>query len=265
MPDPSADGGADRREAAMRKILVIGIGAGDPDHMTVQAIEALNRADVIIIPDKGSEKAALRALRLEICARFLRGDGHRFVDIAMPVRAASGPYRDGVDDWHAAIAGEYRRRFETELSEQETGALLVWGDPSLYDSTLRILERIEASGLALDYEVFPGISSVQALAARHRIPLNRIGEPVLLTTGRQLAARPDGIDSIVMLDGEQAFASIDGQGLELFWGAYLGMADEVLMSGPLEAIAAAVRERRAQLRAEKGWIMDVYLLRHSEP
>ena len=43
----------------MRKIFVIGIGVGDPDHMTVQAIKALNQASVFFIPDKGAEKAAL--------------------------------------------------------------------------------------------------------------------------------------------------------------------------------------------------------------
>ncbi|WP_287809273.1 SAM-dependent methyltransferase, partial [Pseudomonas sp.] len=30
----------------MKTILVIGIGAGHPDHLTLQAVKALNRADV---------------------------------------------------------------------------------------------------------------------------------------------------------------------------------------------------------------------------
>jgi precorrin-6A synthase len=36
-----------------RKLLVIGIGAGNPDHMTIEAIEAMNRATVFFIPEKG--------------------------------------------------------------------------------------------------------------------------------------------------------------------------------------------------------------------
>ena len=171
----------------MRNILIIGIGAGNPDHMTVEAIAALNRADVLFIPDKGEEKAALRHLRETICARFIRAPGYRTVPVAIPCRAEAGNnYQGVVDDWHARISESYRALFETELAEEQTGALLVWGDPALYDSTLRIMERVAASGLALDWQVYPGISSVQVLAARHRIPLNGIGTPVLFTTGRRL-------------------------------------------------------------------------------
>lgn len=252
----------------MRNILIIGIGAGNPEHMTVEAIEALNRAEVLFIPDKGEEKAALRHLREAICARFIRKPGYRTVPVAVPRRAeAGGDYRAVVDDWHARIAAGYRALFEAELAEGRTGALLVWGDPALYDSTLRIMERVAASGLALDWRVCPGISSVQVLAARHRIPLNGIGSPVLLTTGRRLGQGfPADQDSVVvMLDGEQAFAAIDPAGLDIFWGAYLGMPDEILLAGPLAETAPRIAAVRAEARARHGWIMDTYLLRRRVP
>ena len=186
----------------MRNILIIGIGAGNPDHMTVEAIAALNRADVLFIPDKGEEKAALRHLRETICARFIRAPGYRTVPVAIPCRAEAGNnYQGVVDDWHARISESYRALFETELAEEQTGALLVWGDPALYDSTLRIMERVAASGLALDWQVYPGISSVQVLAARHRIPLNGIGTPILFTTGRRLGRGfPADQDSVVVVE-----------------------------------------------------------------
>lgn len=248
----------------MRNILIIGIGAGNPEHMTLEAVAALNRADVLFIPDKGEEKAALRRLREEICARFIREPSYRSVPVPIPARAAAGDdYRGAVDDWHARIAASYRELFERELREGETGALLVWGDPALYDSTLRIMERVAASGLALDWQVYPGISSVQVLAARHRIPLNSIGGAILITTGRRLAAGfPADQDSVVaMLDGEQAFDKIDPAGLEIFWGAYLGTADEILIAGALAEVAQPIRQTRAEARARHGWIMDTYLLR----
>ncbi|MCX5513722.1 precorrin-6A synthase (deacetylating) [Kaistia algarum] len=248
----------------MRKILVIGIGAGNPDFLTVQAIEAMNRADVFFLPDKGSEKAELRQLRLDMLARFRRGDSHRFVDIVMPKRAKSEDYRGNVDTWHAAIASAYGEAITAALAEGETGALLVWGDPALYDSSLRILERIEAGGLDLEVEVIPGISSIQALAARHRIALNRIGEPVLLTTGRRLAEAIPDEDCVVLLDGEATFTRPGIEDRDLFWGAYLGTPDEVVISGRAGDVAASIAELRARLRAEKGWIMDAYLLRRAK-
>ena len=143
----------------------------------------------------------------------------------------------------------------------------MWGDPAIYDSTLRIIERMRVSGLALDFEVIPGISSVQVLAARHRIALNRIGESVLLTTGRKLAEGfPDDAGSVVvLLDGVQAFAMLDDPDVEIFWGAYLGTEHEILRAGRLAEVKDEIASVRRQARERHGWIMDIYLLRKAAP
>ena len=251
----------------MRKILIIGIGAGDPEYVTVQAVNALNRVDAFFIPDKGTEKEDLARLRLEICERYIRDRIYRLVDFKTPARSHDCPdYKLSVQDWHSRIEQGYETLLAEELSEEECGAFLVWGDPTLYDSTLRIIENIKSKGnIAIDYDVIPGISSVQALAAKHRIALNRIGEPVHITTGRKLAEGfPDNVDTVVvMLDGDQAFKTIDSTGVDIYWGAYIGTKDEILASGPLPDVADHIEAVRAQARRRKGWIMDTYLLRKS--
>lgn len=251
----------------MRKIFVIGIGVGDPDHLTMQAIKALNQVDVFFIPDKGAEKAALRDLRVAICDRYIESDDYRTVEFDVPQRDASGDYLGGVDQWHGRLAEIYGGLFKRELGDDEVGALLVWGDPAIYDSTLRIIERIGASGTALAFEMIPGISSVQVLAAKHRIALNRIAESVLLTTGRKLAEGfPDDAGSVVvLLDGMQAFASLDDPDIEIFWGAYLGTDHEILRSGKLAEVKHEIASVRQQARQQHGWIMDIYLLRRIAP
>lgn len=250
----------------MRKILIIGIGAGNPDYVTIQAINAMNGVDVFFIPDKGTEKAALRQLRQDICERFIKHACYRTVDVKIPRRTDPGAdYRASVDEWHTRLEAHYEGLFMEQLSEGECGAFLVWGDPTLYDSTLRIIEKIRSKGLVLEYEVIPGISAVQALAAQHRIALNGIGEPVLITTGRRIAEGfPDDVDSVVvMLDGDQAFKRIASADLDIYWGAYLGTEDEVLVSGKLAGVMADIERIRSKAREEKGWIMDTYLLRRS--
>ena len=250
----------------MRKILIIGIGAGNPDFMTVQAINALNRADVFFIPDKGMEKAGLRKLRQDICDRFITSPTYRMIDVKIPQRREAGAdYRGAVDDWHARLEANYADLFTQELGEDQCGAFLVWGDPTLFDSTLRIIEKIHAKGFALDYEIIPGISAVQALAAKHRVALNTIGEPVLITTGRKLAEGfPSDMDSvIVMLDGDQAFKRIAVDDIDIYWGAYIGTEDEILVAGKLSEVMGDIERIRAKARAENGWIMDTYLLRKS--
>ena len=245
---------------------LIGIGTGNPDHLTFEAAARLAGADLVLLPRKGTAKADLADLRREICARVLAGRATPVAEFDMPQRDAARPdYLAGVDAWHAAIADAWA----TAIAENLPGgsgrvALLVWGDPSLYDSSLRIAERLRARGLALSVRVVPGITSLQMLAAAHAIPLNRLGAPFLVTTGRRLreSGWPAGVDSVaVMLDGGCAFASLPPEGLTLYWSAYLGLPHEVSIAGPLAETGARVQQLRADLRARHGWIMDIYLLR----
>jgi precorrin-6A synthase len=245
-----------------RRIHVIGIGAGDPDYVTVQAISALNETQVFFAMDKGSHKDDLVALRRLICQRFIREPGYRFVELADPPRAKDGDYRQAVADWHAARARVWAQAIESELAPDGVGAFLAWGDPSLYDSTLRILDTV-AAHVDFDYDVFPGITAIQALTARHRIPLNDVGEPVLITTGRRL--RDNGLSgsAVVMLDGDCSFQQCPPSS-RIWWGAYLGTPDELLVSGTVGEVGAKIAELRADARARHGWIMDTYLLRSAD-
>ncbi|MCP3706205.1 precorrin-6A synthase (deacetylating) [Paraburkholderia sp. CNPSo 3274] len=251
----------------MKKILIIGIGAGDPKYLTVQAIEALNAADVFFVMDKGAAKDKLVALRKEICARFIKDHDYRIVEATSPERRRGEglDYRAAVDELNRDKQRVFEGLIEGELTDGQCGAFLVWGDPSLYDSTIRILDSTLAEGrLAFDFEVIPGISSVQALAAKHRVPLNFIGKPVSITTGRRLAEGgfpPDVESAVVMLDAQNAYAQLTGEELDIYWGAYVGTPDEILMSGRLEDVKDEIVRVRAQAREANGWIMDTYLLR----
>jgi precorrin-6A synthase len=243
----------------MRSIHVIGIGAGDPEYVTAQAVRALNDTDVFFAMDKGDATSDLVALRREICARFITDPGYRFVELADPKRAADGDYAQAVAEWHTVRARLWANAIRTELGPDGVGAFLAWGDPSLYDSTLRILEQV-AEHVELRYDVIPGITAVQALTARHRTPLNDVGEPVLITTGRQL--RNNGLtgSAVVMLDGECSFACCP-PGTRIWWGAYLGTPDEILVAGTVGDVGERIAALRAEARARHGWIMDIYLLR----
>jgi precorrin-6A synthase len=257
----------------MRELLLIGMGPGHPDQLTVQAVTALNRVDVFFRIDKGNTRSGLNAARDEILCRHVTRPGYRVVDIPEPPRDRSPSltadgYQDAVRDWHQARAELIARAIEAELGPDGTGAFLVWGDPSVYDSMLRIIDRVHALGtVAFEYSVIPGVTSVQALAAAHRIPLNRIGEPIHITPARRIAGGlPAGLDSaVVMLDRGFTAAAFDEPGLSVFWGAYLSTPDEVLVSGPLAEVAGRITETRAALRERHGWIMDTYLLRREAP
>jgi precorrin-6A synthase len=241
---------------------LIGIGTGNPDHLTREAIRVLNGADLLLVPQKGDDKADLADLRRMICAQVLEHDVP-IVGFDLPTRAADRPYLDAVNDWHDAIAECWRAKIAEHLPRGGHVGLMVWGDPSLYDSSLRIAARLPAAGLPMRTHVVPGITSLQVLTAAHGIALNRLAGPVTITTGRRLrdTGWPNGAERVaVMLDKGGAFEVLEGDDYFIWWGAYLGMAAQMLISGPLRNVAGEILARRAQARAAQGWIMDIYLI-----
>jgi precorrin-6A synthase len=252
------------------RALVIGIGSGNPDHLTLEAVAALNRVDVFLVADKGAAKRDLVELRAELCRTVIAHDRYRFVEVPDPERGPdrehdSGDYQSAVAAWHEARARRYAEIIASQVGDEGTIGFLVWGDPGFYDSTIRIVESITRLGVDLDLTVIPGISSIQLLAARHKIILNRVGQPIHLTTGRRLVDEysPALGDVIVMLDGDLACRGlvVPFGDLLIYWGAQLGLPDEALISGRLSEVIEDIRITRAAVRAARGWVMDTYLLR----
>ena len=252
----------------MRKLFIIGIGSGNRDHVTVQAIKALNAVDVFFTIDKGDEKAELNRIRQEICETHIKDRAYRIVSAPDPERDRTpSSYPSAVRDWHERRVELLEALIAREMKDDETGGFLVWGDPALYDSTLRIVQQILARGaLAFTYEVIPGISSVQALAAAHKMALTRIGAPLHIATGRNLAdGLADEFDNVVvMLDANCSFNAVKRADIDIYWGAYLGTPDEILVAGDLREAAGEIERIRAAARARKGWIFDTYLLRRKD-
>lgn len=236
---------------------LIGIGTGSPLHVTGEGMQALRDASVILVPHKGAGKDDLAELRY----RIIEASGSKAILVRFdyPERDPALPYLERVTQWHDEIA----RRWQSAVAEFAPDgpvALLVWGDPSLYDSTLRIAQRLRP---APDIRVVPGITAIQALTAAHAIPLNAVNGPIHITTGRQLRDHgwPEGAERlVVLLDGVAGFQTLDIPGAEIFWGAYLGMPEQIVESGPLTQATPRILEARRAARARHGWIMDTYLV-----
>lgn len=261
----------------IERIRVIGIGMGNPKHVTGEAARALATVDVFLVADKGEAKSDLVAARQAVCDALIPADhAYRVVEVPDPRRGPDAErdataYDRGVRDWHAARVDAYAQVIDGLADGETTIGFLVWGDPAFYDSTIRVVdalvERYTAAGVAVEHDVIAGISAPQLLAARHRVPLNRIGAPIHITTGRRLVEEYDpGLgDVVVMLDGHLACAGLVNAfpDLELLWGAYLGSPDELLVRGRLADVLDEVRRVRAEARERHGWVMDTYLLRQS--
>ncbi|MEM7721009.1 MAG: precorrin-6A synthase (deacetylating) [Pseudomonadota bacterium] len=245
----------------MTELWLIGIGTGNPAHVTLEAQAALRDAALILVPRKGPDKADLAELRHQILTES--GSTAPVAEFDMPVRDETLPYTDRVTRWHDEIARIWADAI-TQAAPDGPVALLVWGDPGLYDSTLRIADRLAPKPRI---RVLPGITSLQALTAAHAIPFNIVNGAVTVTTGRRLRDHgwPDGAETIVvMLDGECSFQHLPPEGLHIWWGGFLGMAEQVLEAGPLAEAGPRIIATRAEARAHHGWIMDTYLIRKEQ-
>ncbi|WJZ02043.1 precorrin-6A synthase (deacetylating) [Corynebacterium freiburgense] len=243
----------------MRRLFVIGIGAGSPQHVTLEAVDALRDVGVVLAFDKGESKDALLALRREILANHAPD---------IPLVLMPDPPRDRNPEQYI---GEVRRWLDERAAllehaliehteEGEAAAILVWGDPSLYDSTLRIIGQL---GIEVETRVIPGITAIQALTAAHGITLNTIGGEIIITTARRFSIREDQNNCVVMLDGGAGWLASKDPDAELWWGAYLGMEHQVIRHGRIAEIGHELAELKEELRKQYGWIMDIYLVRSS--
>ncbi len=242
------------------------MGPGGPRQLTLEAIDAIAATDVFLLLDKGARLAQLTQARQDLIDRFAPA-GHRVVAVDDPPRdRAPDDYEAEVRRWHRARVDALAAAIAETVDAGQACAVLVWGDPALYDSTLRLVDQlVGTTELDLTVEVIPGVTSASALTAAHGIVAHDIGEPVLLTTGRRLAQRDgDGeavSNQIVMLDSHLAFRETADPDDEIFWGANLGTPQQLLIRGRVGDVAAEIESARAALRAETGWVMDIYLLR----
>ncbi|WP_116951893.1 precorrin-6A synthase (deacetylating) [Jiangella endophytica] len=249
----------------MRRVRIIGVGPGDPEQVTLEAVAAMRSVAYFVVADKGRDDPLLAA-REALLARHV--GSARVIAVPDPERdrsaattGADASYLGAVADWHDARAAAYERAI---LGHDGDVGFLVWGDPAFYDSTIRIVEKVLARGNAdFSWDVIPGVSSLQLLAARHRIVLHEIGQPITVTTARRLrAAVESGADNIVVMLN----AHIDLDGLDhwdVWWGANLGTPHERLVGGQVGDVLAELHEARAAVKSAAGWIMDVYLLRRA--
>lgn len=240
-------------DPATRAVLV-GIGAGRADQLTAQARDALTGCDYAVAFGKRADDP-LAAIRAELCADL----GLELVVVPDPPRERDDPadYAGAVRDWHAARVATVR-----DVLRPGVAGFLVWGDPSLYDSTIRIV-----GDLGVPYRVVPGLAAPQLLAAAHGIVLHEIGRPVLVTTGRRLLEDARSCDNlVVMLDGRLTCRDLPARepgDWSIWWGANLGTDSERLVAGRLVDVLPEIERHRAAAKEQAGWVMDTYLVRRT--
>jgi precorrin-2/cobalt-factor-2 C20-methyltransferase len=133
----------------------LGVGPGDPELITIKALNILKGAPVIAYPAPDTGDSLARS----IAAPNLPG-GQVEIAIKMPMVVERFPAQDVYDRYAGEIADH--------LEAGRDVALICEGDPFLYGSFMYMYQRLAPTH---DVVVVPGVSSVGACAAVAGIPL----------------------------------------------------------------------------------------------
>ncbi|MGM5595404.1 precorrin-3B C(17)-methyltransferase [Corynebacterium glucuronolyticum] len=134
-------------------LIGVGVGPGDPQLLTLAAVDAISSADVVCYHAKPGGSSNARAIAEQF---FTAGQIHELLEY--PVTTGSHP--DGYTAALAQFYSEASERLAAHLDAGRTVAVLAVGDPMLYSSYQHL------SRLLADYpqRIIPGIPSVTAAA-----------------------------------------------------------------------------------------------------
>lgn len=150
------------------KFYGVGVGPGDPQLLTLKAVEVLEKADVIAIP---KSKLDRESVAWEIAKRHCRPDVQK-IEIELPMTSDRRVLEEA---WERGAEQVSRL-----LEKGETVAFITLGDPSLYSTYTYILEKLKGKIPAECIQTIPGIMALAAAAARVNLPLAEGDEPLLI-------------------------------------------------------------------------------------
>jgi precorrin-2/cobalt-factor-2 C20-methyltransferase len=157
-------------------LIGIGVGPGDPSHVTLGALRALREADRVVAPSTAVDAVG----RAESVVREVAPD----VSVErVPYEMAPGAAA------RTAAARAAAERIVTWLDAGERVAFVTLGDPNVYSTVSPVAAAVRELRRAAAIETVPGIMALQDLAAR---------------TGTVLVEGTESLALVTALDGPEA-------------------------------------------------------------
>lgn len=256
--------GAEPLEGAIGKLVGVGVGPGNPDLLTRQAIEAIENADRVAAP---AIAADVPGRAESIVTAAIPGIHLERLVIAMPVAGrrngggaeGNGGGADGDSDGGDATRSSYdmaARRIAYWLGAGENVAFVTLGDPNIYSTFPTVAQAVRTIVPELQTETVAGICAFQDLAARSGTVLLDGSQSLALVSARDGAgelrdalARPDR--AVVVYKGGNHLPAIvsvleeHGRLEGAILGELLGMPGERVVplsqaTGPVSYLASVI-------------------------
>ena len=146
----------------MSKLYGIGVGPGDPELMTIKALNAIKKTKIICFAGKSEDSSIAFSIAKKVMPEITK---KKKVCIDFPM--TKDQYV--LEEAHAKIAEQIK-----SLLKDGDVALLTLGDPGIYATYSYIAERLKKENIQII--TIAGITSFSAAAARLSIPLTLADE-----------------------------------------------------------------------------------------
>jgi precorrin-2/cobalt-factor-2 C20-methyltransferase len=151
---------------AYPKLYCIGCGPGDPDLLTLKAINIIKNADIIYTPTAREGKPSVA---LSIVERFLNKD----TEIQQLVFPMIKDFNKLKENWK-----DNTNKITDSIRNGKRAVYLTVGDPSLYSTWIYIYREITNAHKDIEVEVIPGITSIFSFSAEIKTPIGE-GEEII--------------------------------------------------------------------------------------
>jgi precorrin-2/cobalt-factor-2 C20-methyltransferase len=141
------------------KLFCVGCGPGDPELLTIRALNLITEADVIFVPTSKLDKPSIA---LSIVAKYIK-ETTKIINLVFPMVKD----KDALKDYWKKNAFEISQMVRTG---KKTLYLTV-GDPSLYSTWIYIHRELKKNHKDIEIEIIPGITSIFAFAAESKLSL----------------------------------------------------------------------------------------------
>ncbi len=135
------------------KLYGIGLGPGNPQLLTLRAVQVLQDVAVIFVPRSDSREASLAR---EVVAPFLNPD-HEVREFVFPMTGVHEKREKALKEIALSVAGV--------LDEGQDAAFVTIGDSTIYSTFFYLLKELRRIRDDLEVETVPGITSFSAAAA----------------------------------------------------------------------------------------------------
>lgn len=157
------------------KLFVIGVGPGDPELITLKAVRILKDISCIFVP-KGKEEGS--SIALSIVERVIDLKDKEIIEAYFPMKKTRLQASDSCEldtKWYETIETIY-----SKLNKGIDVAFITLGDPTIYSTFFYLYDKLLELSPLLNIEIIPGVSSINAGAARAKLSLSLADEKIAI-------------------------------------------------------------------------------------